>query len=81
MKLTDHSIISDTVRVDFVDLNEGYYGEYDPENPSDKKLLRFDVYTRKRKKAWEALDDGSYCTEIPVDTPPDDLKWVLLYLC
>lgn len=38
---------SGLVAVEFVDLDEGYNGEYDPNDPEDAKLLRFDAYIKR----------------------------------
>lgn len=48
------------------DIGEGYEGDYNPEDPEDKPLLRFDVY-----KDGEQMDNGSYCTLLSVN---DDRK-------
>lgn len=61
------SIIRGNVRIDWVDMNEGLDGDYDNENPDDRKLLRFDVY-RKQGDQWEAIEDGSYCTMVGEST-------------
>lgn len=57
------SIIRENVRIDWVNLNEGYDGDYDPENPEDKNLLRFDVFHHDGKD-WYGIEDGSYCTQV-----------------
>lgn len=61
------SIIRHNVRIDWVNLNEGNDGDYDPENPEDVNLLRFDVY-RHEGPDWAAIEDGSYCTLVPANT-------------
>lgn len=47
-------------------IGEGYNGDYDDTDPSDRQLLRFDVYLN-----GEPVDDASYCTQIPatIDNP------------
>lgn len=54
---------SKTLRGLGVDLNwdcrEGNEGDYDPEDPKDQPLLRFDVSYK-----GEAVEDGSYCTRL-----------------
>lgn len=42
------SAISDNgmVRVEWVDLGEGLCGEYNPDDPNDEPLLRYDAYVR-----------------------------------
>lgn len=60
------------VKVEWVDLGEGYSGYYDPNDPEDDALLRFDVSVW-RDGEWQDPGDASYCTLIPVDTPEDIL--------
>lgn len=61
------TIIRRNVRIDWVNLNEGNDGDYDPTDKHDTNLLRFDVY-RFDGNNWEAIDDGSYCTRVPAST-------------
>lgn len=69
-------LITENVKVEWVDLGEGIHGDYNPENPNDVPLLRFDVY-RWEGFDWEPVDDASYCTNIPVDTPEETLIGLL----
>ena len=64
---TPVSIQGSLVRADWYDAGEGLWGDYDPENPRDVHLLRFDIYI-KRNGNWEPVDDASYCTLVPADT-------------
>lgn len=54
------------------DIGEGWNGEYDPDDPDDTPLLRFTVMkfyqTNDFGGQWVEVDDGSYCTQMPVDT-------------
>ena len=50
--------------LEWVDLGEGFDGDYDPENPDDRPLLRADLYAD-----GEAIEGASYCTQAPVTTP------------
>jgi len=59
-------------KAEWVDIGEGMDGMYDPENPDDVALLRIDTYELVNGE-WEMIDDGSYCTAMPVDTPPEIL--------
>lgn len=61
-------IIRNNVMIEWVNLNEGYDGDYDPENENDANLLRFDV-SRFDGKEWQAIEDGSYCTQVAAGTP------------
>ena len=83
---------SDDVRVEFVALGEGRDGDYNPDDPNDVELLRFDVYVRWDEPEapesgfvsegieWASVDDGSYCCGIPVDATEEQkqaaLKWI-----
>jgi len=44
--------------------HEGYNGDYDPNDPDDQRLMRFDV-ERWFNGEWVAVDDAFYCTLIP----------------
>lgn len=58
------------VRVGFVELGEGLLGgEYDDTRPGDVEVLRFDVAVRQPNGTYETIDNGSYCTALPVATP------------
>jgi len=60
-------------RVTWEDLGEGLYGEYDPEKDDDTALLRFDVH-RMVSGEWEPMEDASYCTMMPTDTPKETIQ-------
>lgn len=55
----------DNVKIELVDIGEGWYGEYDPYDPQDKELLRFYVM-HKVGEIWEDVNGASYCTTLPV---------------
>lgn len=59
------SVCGRTVRVDWVNLGEGYNGDYNPNDPEDQKLLRFDVY-KWDDDDWRLIEDASYCTCMPL---------------
>lgn len=65
--------------VEFSDIGEGLSGMYDPDDPEDVALLRFDIY-EKVDGEWETMDDGSYCTRMPVDTPPGIIMKALQFI-
>lgn len=72
------SIIRNNVRIDWVNLGEGYDGDYDPENPDDVNLLRFDVSINNPKsRTWDEVPDGSYCTQVPAKTDHSTLRRIL----
>ena len=64
------------VKIEWVNLGEGYDGDYDPENPDDVNLLRFDV-SKKVNGEWTEVEDGSYCTQVPSRTNHDTLRRIL----
>lgn len=75
------SIHNEKIRIDFVNLGEGLCGDYNPTDPNDVNLLRFDVYQRKCVfDAWEPVDDASYCTMMPADTSAEILQKALDFL-
>lgn len=45
-------------------LGEGEDGDYDPIDPADRPLLRYDAY-RLVDGEWTEERDGSYCTQVP----------------
>ena len=68
--LTPVSVYGTHVRVDWNNADEGVCGDYNPEDPDDINFLRFDVYYRDSKYAeWVEVEDSSYCTQMPADTP------------
>ena len=69
---TPISIQGPLIRADWYDAGEGVCGDYDPDNPDDIHLLRFDIYV-KRNGTWEVVDDASYCTTVSIDTDRDTL--------
>ena len=84
---TPMSIHDDVLRVDWYEAGEGLYGDYNPDNPEDQELLRFDVYIKKNPKPWDNSDDGwrevedaSYCTLIPINTSEEILEKALRYI-
>lgn len=61
-------------RVAWINLGEGICEDYDPDDPGDENLLRFDVYVRDQdapadEEGWLDPDDASYCTNMPADAP------------
>ncbi len=74
------TLIKGNIKVEWAKLGEGIDGDYNPDDPDDVELLRFDV-SRKTKGHWEAIDDASYCTQIPVSATPEQrqsgLEWIM----
>lgn len=63
-------LIRDNVMVEWVELGEGIDGDFDKNDPEDTELLRFDV-SQLVNGEWEAIDDASYCTQVPVSATPE----------
>lgn len=83
---TPVSIRGKVVRVDWYNAGEGICGDYNPSDPNDINLLRFDVYVYRYDEEadewyWEPVDDASYCTRVPADTNIDTLvnKLMVIY--
>lgn len=66
-------LIHGNYKVEWVDLDEGLNGMYDPNDPDDIALLRFDT-SELIDGEWEEIPDGSYCTAMPVHTDKDTLR-------
>lgn len=77
--ISSESAENDLIRVEWYNADEGVCGDYNPDDPDDVNLLRFDVYI-KRNGSWEAVDDASYCTCMPADTSPEILRAALRML-
>lgn len=60
-------------RVVWEHIGEGVYGDYDPEDEQDEPLLRFSCYKRVDGE-WDSLEDASYCTRMPLDSPREHLE-------
>ena len=65
-----------SVRVAWVCLGEGYNGEYDPKNPEDELLLRFDVAV-KDEDIGDFVTTKSRCTCFAANTPIKDKEAAL----
>lgn len=64
------------IKIEFEHIGEGWSGDYDPDDPDDVRLLRFTVYKIDFGE-WSPIDDASYCTMLPVDTPKKSLHKAL----
>lgn len=73
------------VKVAWVNLGEGLCGDYDPNDPDDRHLLRFDTYIAETaagrtncepsdQEGWLTANDGSYCTLVDAKTDQQTLK-------
>jgi hypothetical protein len=69
MEQINLSVIRDDVRVKWDYIGEGVNGDYNENDPNDIELLRFRVSKRTCfDDAWTDVDDGSYCTCMPLGT-------------
>ena len=73
---TDDILAHDNIAVSLVNLDEGNDGDYDPADPDDVNLLRFDVY-EKIDGEWTPVEGGSYCTQTPASIDESDKKTLL----
>lgn len=56
------------VRVILTHIGEGYSGDYNPDDPEDEPLYRFDVFVYQYGE-WELVPDASYCTGLSINAP------------
>lgn len=81
------AVKEDKVMVEFENIGEGLSGDYNEDDEQDIPVLRFGVYKRstnplpafdkgipKPEDQWESVDDASYSTKVPVDTPKESLE-------
>jgi hypothetical protein len=73
-------LIKDRVCVEWIELGEGYCGDYDPTLPDDEELLRFDVYWLNDQGEWVFVEDSSYCTLVPACATPKERTRGLLMI-
>lgn len=59
----------DEYAVEFTYIGEGLCEEYNEDDPDDIPLIRFYVLEKNKDGEWEDMEDGSYCTLLPTDTP------------
>jgi hypothetical protein len=50
-------------------IGEGEDGDFHPENPNDRPILRFDVSQKGDSGEWEDVPDSSYCTQLDARLP------------
>jgi hypothetical protein len=77
-------LIKGDIKIEWIDLGEGWDGEWDPNDPEDQALLRF--YASRRVASadgadlWDDIPGASYCTQVPADTPEDVQMRLLEFL-
>jgi len=74
----DFETRSGTLKVVWEWIGEGFHGDYNPDDSKDVPLLRFTCLKKtgfnNKDGAWEQMDDASYCTLMPIDSPKKYLK-------
>lgn len=81
---TGQVLVSDGVRIDWDELGEGEFGEYNEDDPNDTEFLRFTIYRASDEDGddgWAEVEGGSWCSRIPVDTDDetrDAALWTLM---
>ncbi|MHA2403848.1 MAG: hypothetical protein ACXADH_12710 [Candidatus Kariarchaeaceae archaeon] len=71
-EFTDIEVIKGDRKVTWEYLGEGWCGDYDPDDPEDNPLLRFSC-DELIDGDWEQMDNGSYCTRMPTNSPKEYL--------
>lgn len=66
-------LVKGNVWISWAELGEGLSGDYEPSDPEDVELLRFDV-DRLVNGEWQPVDDASYCTQVPVSATANERK-------
>ena len=76
---TPISINDDLIKAEWVNLDEGWCGDYNEDDPDDVNLLRFDISVKNpHTNEWEEVEDASYCTRMPADSNIEILEASLL---
>jgi hypothetical protein len=50
-------------------IGEGEDGDYRPQDPNDRPILRFDVSQKDENGEWEDVPDSSYCMQLDARLP------------
>lgn len=71
--LADHDRQVSVITSLTTDTGEGYSGDFDPEDPDDLLLFRFDVEiaTPGPESVRAFVEDASYCTQLPAVVPAE----------
>lgn len=83
----DVEVIEGDVKVVFQYMGEGLSGDYG-DSEDDIPMLRFDIYRKDYTDYgvdhpdwdWDALEGGSYCTTLCIDTPKEMLEKMAQYI-
>lgn len=78
------NLIRGLLKVTFEELGEGLSGDFNSDDPTDIELLRFYFMRFEEDEtgnwSWNDLQDGSYCTQVPVSTSVEQQQALLTYL-
>jgi hypothetical protein len=66
---TEIIVTGDSFRASLEWIGEGEAGDYRPDHPTDRPLLRFDVAQMDENGDWEDVPDTSYCMQIDARLP------------
>lgn len=73
----NYSLVDNGVMIELHDETyEGWNGDFDPSDPDDELLLRFDVF-KLHNNEWEPVDNASYCTQLPASLSVDKINIAL----
>ena len=75
LSFTEIECVRGDFKVVWEALGEGLSEFFDPEDPDDYPHLRFSCYQRAQEATqdpavWDERIDASYCTRLPISTPP-----------
>jgi hypothetical protein len=76
----EECIVKGDLKVAFMNIGEGWSGDYDPSDPEDNNLLRVYISLRGGEAGypeWDEVEDGSICTSLPVETAPETRRRIL----
>ena len=59
------NLLEDNVKIEWSNIGEGLFGEYNEDNPEDVNVLRFYTATQNEAGEWVDYEDGSFCTDFP----------------
>jgi len=71
--IVDFDTSTNVYRLYWEFMDEGYCGDFDPNDDEDSPLLRFTIVLVDDKNGEVALEDASYCTLNDVSTNREDL--------
>lgn len=73
------SMVVSALRTEWVFLGEGRNGDYDPNDPNDRPVLRFDVLVRSTETGeWVYAESASNSTNVVATDPPSVHLQVLM---